>query len=83
MEQGGLPLYSEPSGNRGLVIQFPSLCVLAKKPRATFYAQIYEALLCPTECPFASSTRSKRTHIANAGSGPGSLPPSNRSSSPP
>lgn len=46
----------------------PFFVRIGEKVRATFYARIYEALLCPAEYPFASSTRSKRTHIANAGS---------------
>lgn len=75
MEQGGLPLYSEPSGIGGVADSVPLFVRIGEKGSATFYARIYEALLCPAECPFAFSTRSKRTHIANAGSGPGSLLP--------
>lgn len=73
LSKGGLPLCSEQSRNRGLLIQPPYFVRIGEKGSATFYAPIREALLCPVECPFAFSTQSKRTHIANAESGPGPL----------
>lgn len=60
--------YTVNRAESGVGDSVPFFVRIGEKVRATFYARIYEALLCPAEYPFASSTRSKRTHIANAGS---------------